>query len=134
MNELKQQIRENAQLVIEQLGPFSDIAFGFNKESLEWVEGFIERQRVRPELDEKQKEGLVNVLGSFLGECIIAQAGGEWFWPPDEQEWSIVFTGNNRAYPFVKVRKQFAHGVEGGESIVSFYEVVVDYLSKGKLK
>ena len=41
--------------------------------------------------------------------------------------------GDTMAFPFAKVRKQFDNGHEGGESILSFYDVAVDYVSKGKL-
>lgn len=33
------------------------------------------------------------------------------------------------AYPFAKTRKQFLNGLEEGDSIASFYSVVVDHLA-----
>jgi hypothetical protein len=42
-------IQDNVSLAIEQLGPLSDVDFGLNQKSVEWVEGFIERQRSRPD-------------------------------------------------------------------------------------
>jgi hypothetical protein len=75
----------------------------------------------------------VNSLGSFLGECIIANAGGSWRWSDEHQTWSVAFSDNSHAFPFVKVSKLFANGLEGGESILSFYDVTVGYLYRDKL-
>ena len=133
MNELVELIKKNAQLVIDRLGRLSDVNFGLNRESVAWVEGFIERQRARPDFDSTTVNNLVNTLGSFLGECIIANAGGSWRWSDEDQNWSVAFSDNSHAFPFVKVSKLFTNGLEGGESILSFYDVTVGYLSKAKL-
>src|ERR1041384_227188 len=103
MDERIELIKKNTQLVIAQLGPLSEISFGLNKDSVAWVEGFIERQRARPDFNPDAIDGLVNVLGSFLGECLIANAGGAWHWSDNGQEWSIAFSDKNHAFPFVKV-------------------------------
>ncbi|MEW9550683.1 hypothetical protein [Nonomuraea sp. NPDC050783] len=128
-----QWIRENVDLAIEQLGPISDVDFGLNRESVEWVEGFIERRRARPDFDPEQVDGLVGVLGSFLGACIAAAAGGRWH-KRDEDGWGVLLPDGSTAFPFTKVRKQLRDGVEAGESIASFYQVAVDYVATGKLR
>ena len=133
MNELVELIKKNAQLVIDRFGRLSDVNFGLNRESVAWVEGFIERQRARPGFDSIGVKNLVNSLGSFLGECIIANAGGSWRWSDEHQTWSVAFSDDGHAFPFVKVSKLFANGLEGGESILSFYDVTVGHLSKVKL-
>jgi hypothetical protein len=133
MNELVELIKKNAQLVVDRLGRLNDVNFGLNRESVAWVEGFIERQRARPGFDSTTVNNLVNTLGSFLGECIIANAGGSWRWSDEDQTWSVAFSDNSHASPFVKVRKLFANGLEGGESILSFYDVTIGHLSKAQL-
>lgn len=133
MDEQIEPIKKNSEFVIEQLGPLSGIAFGLNKASVEWVEGFIERQRSRPGFDPDNLDNLVSVLGSFLGECLIAKAGGVWHWSDERSDWSVHFGGNNHAFPFARVRKLFLNGLEGGDSILSFYDVAVDYLATGRL-
>ena len=133
MNELVELIKKNAQLVVDRFGRLSDVNFGLNRESVAWVEGFIERHRARPDFDSTTVNNLVKTLGSFLGECIIANAGGSWRWSDEDQTWSVAFSDNSKAFPFVKVSKLFAKGLEGGESILSFYDVTVGYLSKAKL-
>lgn len=133
MEQYEEQARANARLVVRQLGPLSGIDFGLNRESVEWVEGFIERQRARPDFDADSVGGLVDTLGSFLGECIAANTGGAWRWSDEQQALGVAFPAGGMAFPFAKVRKLFLHGLEAGESISSFYDVAVDYLAKGKL-
>jgi hypothetical protein len=116
-------IRENARLVIETLGPLSGMEnrFGYNRESVCWVEGFIERQRLRPEV--KADPGkMVQILGSFLGECILHAYGGEW--REAHGTWGVFFDAHNAAFPFAKVSKQFDDGLEGGNSILNFFDLI----------
>jgi hypothetical protein len=117
---MEDKIRANAELVIKQLGPLNNLEFGYNAESVAWVDGFIEQQRNRPDIDKNAIDGLVNVLGSFLGECIIWCFGGNW--QNADGEWCVRFDDENAAYPFNKVRKQFTNGQE--DSIKRFFEVI----------
>ena len=132
-NELTQLelIKKNAQLVIERLGPLSKIDFGFNRESVEWIEGFIERQRARVDFDLEGSSALVDILGSFLGEAIIANGGGAWR-GSETHGLGVTFPDGNSCYPFNKVHKAFRDGLEGGDSILSFYDLTVDLISKGQ--
>ncbi len=127
-------IEANVRLAIDQLGPASGLpTFGLDRPSLEYVEGFIERQRTRPDIDPHNAEGLISVLGSFLGACLVEATGGSWQWVEAHGQWSVLFENGSQAFPFTKVRKQFENGVEGGDSIVSFYTVAVNYLATGRL-
>lgn len=132
MDEL-QKIQANVTFAIEQLGPVSDVDFGLNEESVEWVEGFIERQRERPDFDLDESGGLVGVLGSFLGACVAEAAGGRWHYM-EEDGWGVLLPDGSTAFPFAKVRKQFRNGLEGGESISSFYRIAVAFIATGKLR
>jgi hypothetical protein len=118
--DMQDQIKANAELVIRQLGPLSGPGFGYNAESVAWVDGFIEQQRARPDLDPTAVDGLVNVLGSFLGECVGRCFGGQW--QQVAGEWSVAFDDQNVVYPFNKVRKQFANGPR--DSIKSLFETI----------
>ena len=114
-------IRANADLAIEQFGPASgQTGFGYTPESVKWVEGFIERQRVREDASPEFVRGLVNVIGSYLGECIIRCHGGRW--TRDQDGWFVAFDARNAVYPFSKVEKQFANGREDG--IHSFFTLI----------
>jgi hypothetical protein len=126
-------IRELAAFVVERFGPLSDVDFGLNRASVGWLQGFIERQRRCRATNEGVPEGLVNTLGAFLGECLAAATGGAWEWNEQQQDWGIRFASGACAFPFVKVGKQFANGLESGDSILSFYDVVVEYVAPGKL-
>ena len=118
----REMIRANAELVVKQLRQASGLDdFGYNAESVEWLDGFIERQRARPEFaDEGAAEGMTQTLGSFVGECVIACHGGEW--REMDGSWAVDFGGGNAAYPFNKVRKHFANGAQ--DSVLSWFETI----------
>jgi hypothetical protein len=154
----EEKIKANAQVVIEGLGPaateLSD--FGFNRESVEWVDGYIERQRKRGGTKE-QIDSLISVIGSFYGECIIQKYGGKWGEfdgqmgvifgekPPDlpmeeeiktqtEEEALGEASTVHAVFPFSKVYKQFQQGRKGGESILSFYDLIGPMLQGPQVK
>ena len=91
----------------------------FDRESVEWVDGYIER--IRPNLEGSFIEGLSNSIGAFLGESIIAKYGGEWR-QSEEGAWGIFFDEKNAVFPFSKVEKQFVNGPE--DSILSLYNII----------
>lgn len=125
-------IRGNAALVVEELGPISGIEFGFDANSVAWVDGYIERQRERFAGKDEAAQ-LVSVLGSWLGEAIIKAAGGVWDVHPRD-EIGVRFENGDWCFPFSKVAKQFAHGpADAGESILSFYNVSIDLIANGRL-
>lgn len=129
--QLLNSIKANTALVISELGPQSDVVeFGLNKPSVAWVEGFIERQRQHKGLEEGNNR-LVDVLGSFLGEAIIAQTDGHWA-RSEEGGLGVMFKSGGTAFPFSKVAKQFSDGLEAGESILSFYDFSTKHAATGR--
>ncbi len=123
-------IRATAELGVRELAHASGMQFGYDQDSVAWVEGFIERQRA--EFPDTSR-GLVSVLGSYLGEAIIeAVPGADWA-EDDNGALGIRFPTGDTAYPFNKVDKQIAEGLENGESILSFYNISVNYVAAGKL-
>lgn len=133
MNDQFEPIKKNADLVIKQFAPLSGINFGLNRDSVEWVEGFIERQRAREDFDLNKSERLIDVLGSFLGECIIANAGGEWR-ASEAGGLGVAFPDGNCSYPFNKMGKMFRYGLAGGDSILSFYDTTVNFIATGRFR
>ncbi len=113
---LEEKLRLNAEMVIENLSQHAGFELGFNEESVEWIDGFIERQRAREGFE---PGGLLNTLGSFLGECMCQELGGKWKHQPNGQL-AVEFSDGNAAFPFNKVQKHFDNGEE--ESILSFYQ------------
>jgi len=124
-------IRENAAFAISELGELAGIDFGFNRQSVAWTEGFIERQR--ESLEEGTGEGLVNVLGSYLGEAIIAAVPSALWDEDDAGRLGVRFANGDMVFPFAKTGKQLTRGLAAGESILSFYNVSVEYVAAGKL-
>ena len=74
---MKDNIKANAALMVETIKEVSGVTLDYDQNSIAWAEGYIERQRTR--LDAKSKESLISVIGSFLGECIKKEHGGECF-------------------------------------------------------
>lgn len=123
-------IRASAAFAVEKFGGVAGFPFGYDRKSVEWLETFIERQRARG----VDPGNLISVLGSYLGEAIIAAAGGEW--TKQEDGIAIAFqTGDHASlcFPYAKVAKQFENGVAGGDGVASFYDFSVNVVAKGKL-
>lgn len=126
-----EKIRKNAELVIAELGRLSGLEFGFDRNSVAWVEEFIERQRQQGRTCDASS-GLVSTLGSYLGEAIISKTGAHW--ETDEAgNLAVKFANGDWCYPFAKVAKQFDSGLAAGESIASFYDISVDDVAAGRL-
>lgn len=120
-----QEIYENAVRVIEGCAPLSGLGsrFGYNRESVEWLDGYIDRLRASGKFnEEEQLRNLTVSFGCFLGECLKAAYGGAW--REHNGAWGVFFKDSSAAFPFSKVRKQLEDGSEGGESILSFYDVL----------
>ena len=111
-------IRRNAELVIKTFTENNNVNLNFDAPSVEWIDGYIERNRAR--WDEQMTESLSAMLGSFVGECIRRNFGGEW--QMTEYGLGIIFSDGNAAYPFNKIKKQIANGAE--DSIASFYNTI----------
>lgn len=124
-------IRANAALAVAELGDAAGVSIGYNKGSVAWVEGFIERQR--EVLQGDTSEGLVNVLGSYLGEAIIAVVPGA-AWADDPQiGLGVLFPNGDMVFPFAKLAKQLRDGLAAGESVLSFYNVSIGQVATGLL-
>lgn len=117
MNQLEN-IRRNAELVVETFAENNSVELDFDEESVEWIDGYIEKNRA--DWSPETAERLSVVLGSFLGECICRNYGGEW--RETEHGFGVAFDGGNAAYPFNKVAKQIKNGSE--DSIASFYNSI----------
>lgn len=129
-----QDLNRAAQAGIAEFALLSDLDdFGFNLKSVRWVEGFIDRIRSQPGFPTDQPGGLLEVIGAFLGESLIAATGGTWHFEEQADDWCVLFPNGSKAFPFVKVAKQFREGTEGGESIASFYWVTVTHVATGQL-
>ncbi|HLM01059.1 MAG TPA: hypothetical protein VK400_08370 [Pyrinomonadaceae bacterium] len=108
-------IKANAVLVLKTFGQQN---LAYDEESVAWLDGYIERNRLN--WDAQTGEKLANILGSFLGECIRLNFGGEW--QMTEYGLGIAFSDGNVTFPFTKIRKQIRNGSE--DSIADFYKSI----------
>jgi hypothetical protein len=111
-------IRANAAMVVaiarDQLGQ----ELSFDEQAVRWLDGYIQRQHEAG--DPTSRDGLVNTLGSFLGECIIRSFGGEWAYV--DGSWCVRFDAKNAVFPFAKVAKQLENG--SADSVLSFFTII----------
>jgi hypothetical protein len=128
------QIKANADFALQEFRELADKDVALDANSVAWVEGFVEQARGRyAGIDGGVPDGLVGLIGSYLGEAIIAETNGHW--AVDENgALAVAFPNGDAVFPFDKVGKQFAHGLAAGESILSFYTVAVSYVAIGGLK
>jgi len=118
---MEENIRANAELVIQQVRSLSGSDVGYTQESVKWLEGYIERLRTSGAFEsEDTKNKLTSVFGSFLGECIVRCYGGTW--KQRDGVWCVAFDDKNIAFPLAKVAKQMENGLEDG--IASYFSVI----------
>lgn len=118
---MDEELKANAEMVVEMLSRLSDNNFGYNPESVKWLEGYIERIRTSGDFEnEETKEKLTGVFGSYLGECVIRCYGGAW--ARRDGVLCVAFDDQNAVFPFAKVAKQFDHGLEDG--IAGFFNSI----------
>jgi hypothetical protein len=106
--------QENAELVIKQMQKHG-VALVYDGKSVSWLNDYI--ARIRYEFPEDTIDQLVILFGSFLGECIRCNYGGEW--KVIHGQWSIAFADELYVFPFFKVSKLFD---SDHESILDFYQ------------
>lgn len=126
-------VRELAEFVRVRFSSESNAPVGFDRMSVERLEQTIERERAGYNSPGAIPEDLIAQYGAFLGECVLASADGHWVWDEFQHDWGLALSMGGRISPAGKVWRQFMHGRDGGESIIAFYDIVVDYLAKGKL-
>lgn len=129
----REMIGANCALVISEMGKLRGEPLGFDRDSVAWVEGFIERQHQGGVADKDGTSGLASTLGCYLGEAIIANAGGRWS-STEQGELGIHFDNENWCFPISKVSKQLSDGLSAGESILSFYDVSTTVVAKGGIE
>jgi hypothetical protein len=113
-------IKANAEAVIEELAHLTDFEFGYHRESVAWLEGYIERMKQAGVFNGPGRDKLVSVFGSFLGECIIRVCGGSW--KQRDGAWGVAFDEEQFVQPFAAVAAQVDRGRACG--IRSFFDLV----------
>ena len=81
------------------------IGFGYDMASVKKLDDFIDA--LGPPID---LEGLVVVIGSYLGEVFRRIHNGQWVWTPGLSEWAVVFPNGVGIFPFSRVAKRLTEG------------------------
>ena len=115
---LEEQWRGLAEKFIAVMRSELGVELDYDEASVEWADGYI--GRVRASVSEDSVAPISNLIGSFLGECVIANYGGRW--RETENGTGVCFDEDNCVFPFAKVQKHFLHGE--GDSILSFYKTI----------
>lgn len=102
----------------------------YDKESIEWLDGYIER--IRPELKEDSYSGLATAFGAFVGETIIATHGGAWDYFEELGQWGVRFGEQSGAFPLSKVYKQLENGSGMGDSVLGLFNVLPAILKQNE--
>jgi hypothetical protein len=115
---MAERIRRNAELVVSIAHEQLNVDIGYDEAGVRWLDGYAQRQHEQgnPEI----RDGLVDTLGSYLGECIIQSFGGQW--AEIDGSWCVQFSEGNAAYPHNKLRKQLENGA--GDSVLSFFAAI----------
>ena len=111
-------IRENAELVISTILKGYRIQLTYDLAGIQWMDGYLDRLHMNFPPD--KRSGPVEVLGSFVGECIISTYGGVWI----RKDTGLGIQINERVWvaPFNKVYKQLENGPE--DSVASFFTLI----------
>jgi len=67
-------IRANADLAVQSAREQLRVSLSFDRSGVEWLDGHL--NRLVGKLSPEAQDGVVNVMGSFLGECIVQAHGG----------------------------------------------------------
>jgi len=120
--DIKKQIRQTAAQTLRNVRERTGSrAIGYNVSTVAWIDRFIEKQRTVG-LDQDTVDGLINNFGCLLGQCIIECHGGSWV--NRDGSWAVQFDDRNAVFPFNKLQKQFEHGHDGGDSVLSMFNLV----------
>jgi hypothetical protein len=113
-------IKGNAEAVIQELAHLTDFEFGYNRQSVVWLEGLIERMKKDGAFKGDGRDKLISAFGSYLGECVVHCYGGEW--KRRHGAWAISFSEELYAFPYAAVGTQVDIGVAGG--IRTFFDML----------
>jgi hypothetical protein len=106
--EVLDKLRANADLIVRVCREDRGVELTFDQAGVEWIAGYI--NRLRDHITPDVEFGLINTLGSFVGECIIRTYGGVWV--ELDGEWAVQVSERIWVFPLIKVAKQFANGPE----------------------
>jgi hypothetical protein len=111
-------LRASAYLVVDTIRENLGVTLTFDRAGVEWVDGYI--NRLRHSMAPNRRSGLIGMLASFVGECIIQTYGGAW--AEEDGRWGVRVSERLWACPSAKIEKQFDNGPE--DSVSSFFTCI----------
>ena len=120
-------IQRNAELVIQSTYQQFGVSLAYDGESVDWLDEHIEQLRDKNYAADDTAM-LINVLGSFYGECIRQQFGGEW--TDYKGAFMVKLENEQLVSPFSKVMKQFESGAASGESVAGYFATIPALLER----
>lgn len=104
--DLLRMIRSHSNHVLAYAHEIDARELSYDDDAVAWLSACLEQ--AREDLDAGDRAALVGTHGSFLGDCIIAELGGEW----DEEagEPCVRIRHDLRAYPYARVELHLRHG------------------------
>jgi hypothetical protein len=119
-------ILDNAEQVIKIMKTNLDVNLAYDEASVEWLDGYIERNRST--LAQHTIDALIEIFGSFLGECIRHKYGGKWV--KRNGDYAVQFENTSAVFPLAKVEKQFKNGYM--DSILGLYTLLPHLFKLGQ--
>ena len=116
----REEIRSNAGFVESVISEALGKKTGYSIEGVTWLDAFIQYQHEHG--DKSLYDQIVSAYGSYLGECIVQNVGGQWAQINDSE--AVAFDKNNATFPFSKIRKHLVNGSEAGDSVLGYYNSV----------
>ena len=122
----EEQVRAAADAFIRRMSLEHGVELTYDRTSVEWVEGYIER--LRPRTDLPALHHLMASVAALLGECLLRLRPGRWL--EFGGEWVVHFEDGSTAFPLQQVSEQFA-GSEGA-SMLAYYDGVAAVFAAGE--
>jgi hypothetical protein len=115
------QIKRNSQRVVEWFSTASgNPDFGCNEPSMAYIDGFLSRQSKTLSESPETKDKVVNLIGSFLGQCVVHVYNGRWVASGTGVQVEVkTRKWVHTVQPFEKVEKRLRGG--DSESLLTYY-------------
>jgi hypothetical protein len=123
----RQQIKANAKLLGDQAQELLGKQLAFDQAAVEWLDGFIRRQRKQGDANDT----LIDVLGCFYGECIRQTYGGKWHYVHGQL--AIQFSEGSAAFPFVHITKHIEDNDDELETLASKFAMIGSLIKSGQI-
>jgi hypothetical protein len=128
---LSEDMEANARNAVELAKNRFQVTLDYRTDSVQELEKLFDRvQYAMPDPESRETLGLLTRLwGSYLGEVIRRQHGGEWtIWSDKHGKTMALQVGEATVFPHNKVKKRLERGSD--HNIWNYYQSVVDSLPK----